>query len=480
MQFVVIVMIMFLWQTNLETVHDQKQESDVGRKIFQELGSKNEKIRCQLDNRGAIRTRIVQYFSPNPLIDFYENTVIQSELELVASQKTEFDSEVKKWRTANNKIVAEFKKSRDYKTLVSSLNELNKKYEDAFARILLPQQVDWIRQIQMRYLIRAHGITKVLKTDGFRQIAKPQDPSFRKLNRSLSSIKKSSIEKLIEAKKTSLDKLLQPLTKEQKRLLYSRWPYLTDEKVPNFEQYRLHLLLATKEIKSLDDDSIYKKIMYFPFFELSVAGIFESQSQQPNDYDKEKDSYCYISFLDSLNDDGELAKQLSLSDYQTSEVDRILNNFNSELSRATQVGIRWNSESDGHPKNAQAKMNEIRKEVCGISANHFQNLLTKEQASKLELIAESRLARKSGFLYELLDGDLGHVIGLKDTQKKRIRDVLPKVENLLNEKTVEIEDYVFSAISEKLPEECKAPFQKLVGTELKQCPGSVEALLLRF
>jgi len=442
-------------------------------------------IRASFNNAGNLS---VSYYTPvrfDRRLIFVENELVLEELELTADQTKKFTETVDSWRAEfdqiNKKIASLYNKGFDknrFDELYREVQDLTKNSEIKLHKILLPHQIKWLRQIQMRYLVRTVGLKAFVGSKSVGEYLGKSPRRGQTLSAGGRRLKGELVKMSEQALSKAVEKLTSSLNEEQREEFLRKWPYLKERtSSAGTTQLRVHFAMVNC-FEQLDNfQSPFEKLLRFPKFEVNVAGDFrpvQSRLKRP----EEEVLRLKMSFIgEVVSSENELSS--SLSPEECKAIDEVLAEMKGVVSKVGQRSLGW----DGDPKDLpafRAELRSLRDNAVEVACQKTEMVLSESQEEILEQLAEKLVLKKSGPIVDLLEGELGEDLGLTEQNKTELRKSVEEASKILTEESIMIEETYLSSQLEALDEVEREKLKKLIGPKLKYSPANLSILINRL
>ena len=451
------------------------------------LFAKNMSITGMTDAHGNIKSYMTNRIEFDQNLKFFETADIIDELELVGEQRTKMIALGKFWRKEHQKLREEY--NRVYKKEVKEDGELRKafqwfpeldrKYEKKVQGILLSHQYRWLKQIQLRYLLRVHGLINVSKLKPFRQYTGVTDAEITAMRKKYRELQKQLSEQGIELRKDAIKTFLKPLNTEQSEKVHKKWKYLASDKEPKLEQFRAHMNLLDQLEYLFKIKSHFARLEQFPLFEMGITGTYKPKRHKITADPKQTEAYLTARFIQQVFKSEQLLPALSLSNQQYDVLEKGNRDFTQEIARMSRMSLNWSGGTHSELLELRRKTNEIMYNASKAFIDTTQKSLSSDQWNLLEGLAKKALIMKSGPLVDLVRGDLGKQLKLSKSMKQKLEASAKKSLDQIKTKSIKIEDELLQALLNCLKPESRKKAKELLGPKLKKSSANIDALIIR-
>ncbi len=280
-------------------------------------------------------------------------------------------------------------------------------------------------------------------------------------------------ERIATARIEAVTSLLKQFSEGDRERILKRWPYLVAEKASHSERFRIHLAYE-KAFQSLEKKpSVFERVLAFPKFELSPAGIFIPI--EDDERYKRKDHFA--NWFDKRWDEPDFLASLHLSENQRTILDQVhaerqrIGKIAADAQRPTESGERrFDSE-------AYNRFWELHKELLNEFDRQLPKLFSAEQVKTCERMAEKSLEFKYGPLRDVLEGDLGKELKISEAAKDKLRATAKAAVKEFETKTIDLEEFILETWIANFPEHSQEKFRELFGPKLRDTPADLSAFV---
>jgi len=399
------------------------------------------------------------------LLHLFESSEFLAELDVTHGQREKVDLAIKKWRQDYSETWKEIWRTDEYgkhrvlgKKMRETLFQVGIDGQKSVFRHLSKFQKKRVYQLQFRFLVRAFGLSKVLKADACRAIPSLDPRDIREFQQ-VSKIDSEFIAKeLIEIRDAARKVLLKPLSKKQNEKFQEKWSYLFQDRTP-IDRFRFHLIFIDPFKKLEEISNPFIRLNRFPIFFVSPGGrvrtICQAKSYLPA---MEKYEIGYVRWKILV---GRTKDKFDLSDSQVS--------FLKKLPKQWEANFKTGMVE-------KKSLNQIWDEGAKLYSDGIKKELLQVQLDKLESMPETLLEMKYGPVYDLVHGRLGKEMKLSQTVKDSLRKSATLAKDLLEKKLILLEEKWYKKLISNLPPLQQKKFRKLIGRRLRFTPPVVVLL----
>lgn len=454
--------------------------------IVRVLLAKHRDIAAMADENGNLRAHVVNQIKFDRNLRFYESTEIIDELELVGEQKTKMIALAVRWRAEHKKWAAEMQRiyeqektdPAEIKAHIRLRDRLDEEFEEKVAKILRPHQVKWLKQIQIRYLVRVHGFIKLLQLKEFKEYSEISDEEIAAVRKKYRELRDGISRKAIELRKESVAELLSPLTGDQRNKVLEKWYYLKNQETPHVEQIRAHINLLN-QLKYMDDfDSVFEKLAKFPTFEMTISGSFKPVRREIKGDKKRANLYWTARFFRQIFRNEDLSFSMDLTTEQHALINDALGAFDSGMRELAELNFSWKGGTRTELLKMRKKSDDLMFDTSQKLITDAKNILSPDQWKKFEQIAETAFANKSGPVIDLFEGPLGDQLRLTKSDKDKLRQSSETAMKTIKNESIEIEDELIETLLKFLEPKTRQKTKNLIGPKLKKSPANLAALIM--
>ena len=453
---------------------------ELSSKVYSELKPQGRNVFVMVGIDGKFKQGWVSRSSDmfdGPL-PFFESDQTIDELELSKDQKSKYEDAVGEWRIDLENGLKEWRaalKNGDKtksKNAISKLDEIHKSGIESATETLLNHQRKRLSQIQIRYLIRTAGLVPVLKHKDVLKFTGLTNADTGRVESQARSNQGELSKQILEIQNNAVAKMFEPLSEEQRKKLFKKWPYLVDKKSPRPERLRIQTKFhdGFRELEKIE--SVFNKIKRFPEFELSVAGTFQPRfNSRP--LNKGYDGYSKAKrFFDLMKTD-DFVDYLGVTEEQLSKLRIFYRAYISQVNKASTISITWKGGTKEELEAMKKKMRGMMQSAGTKAMSDIESTLDETQMERFEGMADLALDKMYGPCYDLLHGSLGTSFELKNAKKQELKMAFKKALEEFEEATLEIEEKWFELSLKPLGEQKRSKFKNLIGDRLSKSPANL-------
>jgi len=260
---------------NSETFSQQVDRFAIARKSNHQSGF------YSFDGNGRLKTSLMQTIA-NTNVLFFEDEVIQLEIELIDDQKVKFKSILKKWQddweATIKKIQTDSREGQLTREEVQDrIAETDELWLAKVRDVLMPHQLAIINELQLRCLFRTQGMTTILKSGELKELLDLSESDCSKILKAAKGTRVQVSKKSLEVRAKTLKILLDSLSKDDAEAFAKKWRHLLeDERRCSLEELIIFLDPQRYQWIATNQEPI-EKLVGRPNFETGAAGNLEEQ-----------------------------------------------------------------------------------------------------------------------------------------------------------------------------------------------------------
>jgi DNA polymerase III delta prime subunit len=446
-----------------------------------------------IDDNGRLDLTIVEHASDLGIkfqpFEFYSHKSIKAELKLTDAESKNLEKIIGEWR----KTRKESKKrlglaagsdrdiltwAREFElTQLKTTAAMDKKIQKLIGR----SKYQRLRQIQLRWLIRQHGLARLMSDQSMLELlgipGKPANRIKRETLAAAKAIEKDIAELVSDAHKIWFDLL----TEEQKKLYEKKWGKVFESNLMAIDQ--LIWQLGYRERDRISESPTLAHLAKIVVAKDVVIDIDGKIASKPKD-SGESDSVLRFRAYRELFQTKYFCDQLELNVGQRKSINETINLHDEEREQlATKLAmanktsqLKVKLEKGPWTKEYHERMDELSSKTVG----QIDDILVDYQKKLFaELIREIETQR-FGPLADILDGELGKKMKLTDGQKDMLVDKAKKAREMLQKKTLELEEQALNRILDSMTTQQQMALRKAIGKPLTHSDGTVGLLLFHL
>lgn len=422
------------------------------------------------DASGNLRPGFISQGVPESTLKFFEDDLALRELELTSEQESDVRRVAARWRESLDKIFSDDSNSKTWKQLQEAVATEELKALDKLQEILLPHQFAAAHRVNLRCLIRNHGLKAILSNDAVREslgISKSECDRVAKAGEKLRSDIDARAKKL---KRSIVERVLEPLEAEQKAKVAEYWPGFCSNDNSAIDQLQLYLEDDAQRWRKSGSSSVETMIKR-PCIEVGVTGSLRETEKSWNHYRDEFAVFC------DMFQRSPFPNQLDLSTDQLKFISNLIQDVIKKTSElGTELLVNPNKLQDVVLADRSAQVQNQIQTLRSDALAQIKSILRPSGWQKFEQACSRSNDRCAGPIYDMLEGELSKQLKLTEREEAAIKENAAKALDQLIEESNAIESHVISVLLESLDETSRAKFKQALGDPLKHSPARIELL----
>ena len=429
------------------------------------------------DGNGRLKTGLMQTIANTNAL-FFEDEVIQLEIELVDDQKTKFKSILKTWQSSWQETIEKI--ARDYKKSPISREEVQERIAEndeasisKIREVLLPHQLAIINELQLRCLFRTQGMNVILKSGELQKLLNLSESESAKILKAAKSMRKQVSDMAIVVRAKTLKLLLESLSADEAIAFSDKWRHLFEDKHQCSLEELIVFLDPVRYAWINEEKEPITKLIGRPNFETGAAGNLITKPGN-------KYSNVELNVFRSFWKNKTFANWIGLSEDEKNDVQEIVK----ASYQSSQILINENivgQESSNEPFEVRNKRAKKRANAMDAkSVREIKELLGDEGWDRVETFATRINIASAGPVYDLVEGELSEFLKFTSAQKDTLKNNAKNALEFLTKETAKIEEYVLDEMASTLDEKRSKKFKAAFGSPVKNAPVNIDLMLMNM
>ncbi len=442
---------------------------DVARSLNHEVGY------YSFDGNGRLTTGKMQTIANSNAL-FFEDEVIQKEIELVDDQLPGYSAVIRDWNQSWQDTIEEIKKAnqserRSAEFNLQLLTENDRKSLEKMKNVLLPHQVAIVNELQFRCLFRVYGLNKLLENDELCQMLEVSEKERKKFKAATREIRIATAKRAVGAVADAIKTLVETLEDQEQKAFLQKWSHLFSKDNPVSVEELIIFLNPESYEWMRSELSPTKKLLARPSYQTGAAGNLQTKPglkfahEELNIFREFWKHRNFIDYLALTPDAESRLDAVVRASYQSSQVLLDLS-----IEGKTDPNIPFEVRRQ-QAQEASAAMDEE-------SMNDIEAVLGSRGWDRVEEYADKINVASAGLVYDILEGDFSVQLELPPNERTRIQDSANVARENLIAASKEIEQFVVDQYLMLADEATGKKLKELLGTPVKNAPANVGLLLM--